>query len=118
MEPPELEQVLKVNTKGVEGFDRVAFDREVVRARRQGYAISRGTRVPGLTAIAVPIFDINNQVPYCLAVTGPSVRIDPRDLELADIMMGAGRDISNRLGASPARRRPEAADVRQVDGPR
>jgi len=101
MEPRELEQVLKVNAAGVDGFDRAAFDREVVRARRQGYAISRGTRVAGLTAIAVPIFDINNRVPYCLAVTGPSVRIDPRDLELADTMMGAGRDISNRLGASP-----------------
>jgi DNA-binding IclR family transcriptional regulator len=101
MEPGELEQVLKVNTAGADNFDRAAFDRELARACRQGYAISRGTRVAGLTAIAVPIFDINNRVPYCLAVTGPSVRIDPRDLELADIMMAAGRDISSRLGASP-----------------
>jgi len=101
MEPAELERVLKVNTVGSENFDRAALEREFARARRQGYAISRGTRVPGLTAIAVPIFDITNRVPYCLAVTGPSVRIDPRDLELADIMMAAGRDISNRLGASP-----------------
>jgi DNA-binding IclR family transcriptional regulator len=101
MEPQELEEVLKVNTAGVDNFDRAAVDRELGRARRQGYAISRGTRVAGLTAIAVPIFDINNRVPYCLAVTGPSIRIDPRDLELADIMMAAGRDISNRLGASP-----------------
>lgn len=101
MEPQELEQVLRVNTAGVDNLDRAAFDRELTRARRQGYAISRGTRVPGLTAIAVPIFDMSDRVPYCLAVTGPSVRIDPRDLELADIMMAAGRDISNRLGASP-----------------
>ena len=34
-------------------------------------------------------------------MTGPSVRVDPRDQELADIMIAAGRDISNRLGASP-----------------
>jgi len=101
MEPQELERVLKLNTAGVDDFDRVAFDRELARARRQGYALTRGTRVPGLTAIAVPIFDLDNRVPYCLAVTGPSVRIDQRDLELADIMMTAGRDISNRLGASP-----------------
>ena len=46
MEPQELERVLKVNTAGVDGFDRAAFDREIARARRQGYAISRGTRVP------------------------------------------------------------------------
>ena len=57
--------------------------------------------MPGLTAIAVPIFDINDQVPHCLALTGPSVRMDPRDLDLAEIMMTAGRDISTRLGASP-----------------
>jgi DNA-binding IclR family transcriptional regulator len=101
MEPLELERVLKVNTAGVDDFDRAAFDRELARARRQGYALTRGTRVPGLTAIAVPIFDINNRAPYCLAVTGPSVRIDQRDLELADIMITAGRSISNRLGASP-----------------
>lgn len=106
MEPQELEKVLKANAKGE--FDRAAFDRELARYRRQGYALTRGQRVPGLTAIAVPIFDIEGKVRHCLALTGPSVRIDPRDQELADIMIAAGRDISNRLGASPE----HSADMR------
>jgi IclR family KDG regulon transcriptional repressor len=100
MEPDELNRVLKANTAGTD-FDRAAFDREVARFRRQGFALTRGQRVPGLTAIAAPIFDIAGHVPHCLALTGPSVRIDPRDSDLSDILVAAGRDISNRLGASP-----------------
>lgn len=99
MAPEELERVLKANADS--DFDRAAFDRDLARYRRQGYAVTRGQRVPGLTAIAVPIFDMNGEVRYSLALTGPSVRIDPRDHELAEIMIAAGRDISNRLGASP-----------------
>ncbi|BCN38980.1 IclR family transcriptional regulator [Alicycliphilus denitrificans] len=100
MEPHDLERVVKANMN-VPDFDRTAFDRELARFRRQGYAISRSQRVPGLTAIAVPIFDINGEVRHCLALTGPSVRVDSRDQELADILLVAGRDISTRLGASP-----------------
>lgn len=100
MPTEELERVLAANVKTAE-FDRQALDRELARFKKQGYGISRGQRVPGLTAIAVPIFDIHDQVRYCLSLTGPSVRIDPRDHELAEIMVAAGRDISSRLGASP-----------------
>jgi hypothetical protein len=101
MPDEELEKVLKVTTAGQSRFDRAALERELARFRRQGYALSRGQRVPGLTAIAVPIFDIHGRVPYCLALTGPSVRVDPRDIDFAEILMLAGRDISSRLGASP-----------------
>jgi DNA-binding IclR family transcriptional regulator len=113
MEPKELEAVLKSNTTGSKGkalvrnafghaeFDRAAFDRDIVRIRRQGYAISRGQRVPGLTAISAPITDMEGKVRHCLSLTGPSVRMDSRDLEFAEIMVNACRDLSNRLGASP-----------------
>ena len=47
----QLEAVLKANTAGID-FDRAAFDCELARFRRQGYALSRGQRVPGLTAIS------------------------------------------------------------------
>lgn len=100
MEPDELERVLKANASVAE-IDRPALERELARFRKQGYALSRGQRVPGLTAISVPIFDINGKVRNSLSLTGPSIRIDPIDLDLAEIMMTAGRDISTRLGASP-----------------
>jgi DNA-binding IclR family transcriptional regulator len=101
MEPDELEAVLKVTMVGNEGIDRAALDRELARYRRQGYALTRGQRVPGLTANAVPIFDIEGRVRHSLSLTGPSVRVDPRDHELAEIMIAAGREISSRLGAAP-----------------
>jgi IclR family transcriptional regulator, KDG regulon repressor len=100
MEPDELERVLKANSKVAE-IDRPALERELARFRKQGYALSRGQRVPGLTAISVPLFDINGKVSNSLSLTGPSIRVDPIDLDLAEIMMTAGRDISTRLGASP-----------------
>ena len=100
MEPDELERVLKANAKVAE-IDRPALERELARFRKQGYALSRGQRVPGLTAISVPLFDINGKVSNSLSLTGPSIRVDPIDLDLAEIMMTAGRDISTRLGASP-----------------
>ena len=100
MEPDELERVVAKNTAGAE-FDRAAFDRELARFRKQGYALSRGQRVQGLTAIAAPLFDLQGKVRHCVALTGPSVRVDARDLDLAEIMMNAGREISTRLGASP-----------------
>jgi len=109
MEPAQLEEVLRANTSGIE-FDRAAFDRELTRFRRQGYALTRGQRVPGLTAISVPLFDLDGRVQHCLSLTGPSVRIDPSDHDLAEIMMAAGRDISNRLGASPE----HALDLRML----
>jgi IclR family transcriptional regulator, KDG regulon repressor len=98
MDEAELNTVLGI-TAPDKDFDRPALDRELARFRRQGYALSRGQRVPGLTAIAVPIFDIDGRVRNCLALTGPSVRVDTRDLDFAEIMMAAGRDLSNRLGA-------------------
>lgn len=100
MEPAELESVLQANADPT--LDRAALERELARFQRQGYALTRGQRVPGLTAIAVPIFDLQGKVRHSLALTGPSVRIDPKDHELADIMVAAGHDVSNRLGAAPA----------------
>lgn len=95
----ELAAVLKANAPA--DLDRPALDRELARFRKQGYALSRGTRVAGLTAIAVPLFDLDGRVRHSLALTGPSVRIDARDAELAEILLAAGRDVSTRLGASP-----------------
>lgn len=95
----ELDRVLQANADA--DLDRSALERELARYQRQGYALTRGQRVSGLTAIAVPIFDMKGDVRHSLALTGPSVRIDPKDHELADIMIAAGHDISDRLGAGP-----------------
>jgi IclR family KDG regulon transcriptional repressor len=119
MSKDELDALLKI-TAAKTDLDRGALDRELVRFRRQGYAMSRGQRVPGLTAIAVPIFDIKGEARHSLALTGPSVRVDPRDHEFAEILMNAGRDLSTRLGASPetADHQPPTTVLPKKRGPR
>ncbi|WP_354116132.1 IclR family transcriptional regulator C-terminal domain-containing protein [Bradyrhizobium sp. LA7.1] len=58
---------------------------DLARITQQGYACTSGQRIPGVTAISVPIFDINDEVRYSLALTGPSIRIDPRIAEFKRI---------------------------------
>ena len=101
MDEKELSAVLK-SSPGSRSVDRAALKLELARFRRQGYALTRGQRVPGITAIAVPIFDANGAVRNNLLLTGPSVRVDARDSEFVEIMIAAGHDISNRLGTMPA----------------
>jgi DNA-binding IclR family transcriptional regulator len=81
-----------------EKIDVAALTRDLDRCRRQGYALTSGQRVPGLTAISVPIHDRNNEVHHCVALSGPSVRVDGRVSEFVEIMMAAGAKISDRLG--------------------
>lgn len=81
-----------------EKADAAAMTRDLERMRRQGYALTRGQRVPGLTAISVPVHDHNNDVQHCIALSGPSVRVDSREAEFIELMVAAGAKISGRLG--------------------
>ncbi len=75
---------------------------ELERIRRQGYAITHGERVLGLTAASAPIRDADNDVKYCITVTGPTVRMQPRERDFVRLVAKAAADISRRLGASVA----------------
>lgn len=97
MSDEELDLVLKKTPNGNK-IDRNSLDRELARFRQQGYAITRGQRVPGVTSIAVPLFELSGQVRHSLALTGPSIRVDARDSEFIGIMQAAGREISLHLG--------------------
>ncbi|MBS7699953.1 IclR family transcriptional regulator [Chelatococcus sp.] len=66
--------------------------------RIAGIAVTSGTRVPGLTAIAVPLFEQGNIVQYSLTLSGPAVRVDSRIPELSHLMQEAGNRISSKLG--------------------
>src|SRR5207244_7671268 len=47
---------------------------ELARIRDQGYAVSHGERVFGVSAVSAPIKGVDEQVHYCLSVAGPTVR--------------------------------------------
>lgn len=83
-----------------EKVDAKALKAALAEIRRLGYSCTSGQRIPGVTAISVPIFDINDEVHYSLSVTGPSVRMDPRIDEFTQIMLTAGASISAMMGTS------------------
>ncbi len=93
-------------TPGADMLDVPALKAALEDIRRTGYSCTSGQRISGVTAISVPIFDINDEVHYSIAVTGPSIRMDARLDEFKAIMIEAGISISALMGTSrtvPAR---------------
>lgn len=67
--------------------------------RNHRYSITKSERVIGSLAISVAIFDINDRGQYAVTLTGPEdrMRVDlERNLQL---MLGAQRDISSKMGS-------------------
>lgn len=94
----ELQQALSHATKTT-GRKRSELLKELGGIREQGYAVTHGERVLGLTAISAPIDDRDGQVRHCVTVTGPTVRLQPREREVVKLVTRAAADISRRLGA-------------------
>lgn len=87
-------------TPGADMLDVPALKAALEDIRRNGYSCTSGQRISGVTAISVPIFDINDEVHYSIAVTGPSIRMDARLDEFRSIMIEAGAAISALMGTS------------------
>jgi DNA-binding IclR family transcriptional regulator len=75
---------------------------ELSRIRHQGYAVSHGERLPGLSAISAPIIGINDEVNYCMTVGGPTVRVQANEKELTKLVVKAAANISRQLGGLAA----------------
>jgi len=71
---------------------------EFVRIRQQGYAVSHGERLPGLSAISAPIQDVKEAVHYCLTLNGPSFRVRDREMEFVRLVRKAASDVSRQYG--------------------
>ena len=78
---------------------------EFIKIRVQGYAVSHGERLLGLSAISAPIWDVNEEVRYCITVNGPSVRIQVHEKDYIKHVVRAAADISLQFGGTA-----EAAD--------
>ena len=71
---------------------------ELARIRDQGYAVSHGERLLGLSAISAPIKDASDEVHYCLTVAGPTVRMQMKEKEFIQLVVTAAANISRRFG--------------------
>jgi DNA-binding IclR family transcriptional regulator len=72
----------------------------IARVRKDGYSVTHSERVLGLTAIAAPIWDSNDTGNYAVAISGPTVRMEPRINEFVGLLLKSTSDISRRLGAT------------------
>lgn len=72
---------------------------ELLQIRRQGYAITHEEHQVGLSAIAAPIFNHVGQVIAAVAVSGPSYRMGPGEIEKYVVpVQETAHNISVQLG--------------------
>jgi DNA-binding IclR family transcriptional regulator len=81
----------------VEEARRGRVEEELDRIREQGYAVNRGETVPDVSAAASPIL-VGDRVVGCLAVAGPSARLDGK---LAEVAAGVRREADRVSGSRP-----------------
>lgn len=62
-------------------IERAAFDKELTKVRRQGYAINRGEWRDGVCAVAIPLTDHTGKVSAGLSLTMPTARFSDQALE-------------------------------------
>ena len=74
---------------------------QYARIRREGVAIMNGDRVPDLTGVSAPVFDVAGGLSGAITLTMPTSRLRP---EFGDAVRAAAARLTGRLGgARPAR---------------
>lgn len=86
-----------------DGITREALFTEIQEIRRQGYATTVGRPVPGISALAAPVFDHTGQMQLAITLIGPSGAVDcaPGSTQAASLLRFT-RKLSERLGHQPA----------------
>jgi DNA-binding IclR family transcriptional regulator len=92
----------------------VQFGQELLKIRRQGYAVDDEEAVMGARCVSAPILDAEGVPIAAISVSGPVTRITPNHvLALAEAITSAARAISMELGFSP--RNVESANPQLPD---
>ena len=80
--------------------DRAQLLAQLEAVARNGYAVDSGEYLNEVSSVAVPIRDYTRSVVGSLAVAGPAYRISGEriNIELAPLILEAGRELSHRLG--------------------
>ena len=85
-----------------EGFD-AALQAQLAQVRKQGLAQAVDASVPGISAMAAPVFDVGNGIVMSLTAIGTSAIFDARlDGEVALVLRRSAQELSRQLGASVA----------------
>jgi DNA-binding IclR family transcriptional regulator len=98
MQPSQLSPILPAVARATKRTQS-EIQAELARVRSQGYSVSHGERLLGLSAVSAPIRNLKEEVAYCLTVNGPTVRLQPHEKELVRGVKKAAGDISRQFGA-------------------
>jgi len=84
------------------GFDP-ALQAQLARVRETGLATAVDASVPGISAMAAPVFDVSGQIVMSLTAIGSSAIFDVRsDGEVARVLRHSAGELSLQLGAGLA----------------
>jgi DNA-binding IclR family transcriptional regulator len=71
-------------------------------ARKRGLASIEGTLVPGVNAVAVPVFDHKNRIAGVIGALGRTEELDVGyDSKVAGALMRTAAEVSRRMGREP-----------------
>ncbi len=88
--------------KRATGFD-AALQAQLGRVRDLGLAIAVDASVPGISAMAAPVFDVSDRLVMSLTAIGPSAIFDVRaDGAVARVLRHNAGELSRQLGAGAA----------------
>lgn len=57
-------------------FDETRFRADIARVREQGYETTLDLPIPGVSAVAAPVFDFSGEMKLAVTVIGPTQQID------------------------------------------
>lgn len=79
--------------------DREALERELIKVRRQGYAMDDREIMDGLRCVAAPIWNAAGEVKYAISISGFAGNLQGERLDrVRDEVIRAARDISWAIG--------------------
>jgi DNA-binding IclR family transcriptional regulator len=83
-------------------FD-TALQAQLARVRELGLAMAVDASVPGISAMAAPVFDVNDHIVMSLTAIGPSAIFDVRaEGAVARVLRHSAGELSRQLGAGLA----------------
>ena len=86
---------------------REEFEREVARVRTLGYAVAKGSPVPGINGIAAPVFDHSGQMQLAVTLIGPVAQVSTaQDSPEIAALLTFTRRFSTEFGYDPVRSEP------------
>jgi len=95
-------QGIEPSLYGIPMVDEATFRKEVASACKKGYSITRDAPIPGVSAIAAPVFDHTGIIQLSVTVIGPTNYIDlAEDGPCLKRLIEFTSDLSRDLGHIP-----------------